>query len=78
MAVGAPFTQRWHAVTRLPTRTGTLRVTHPDAGALRLEFETLDLAGDQRLVVHLPADDATAAALDALVGRRPGALRTVR
>jgi hypothetical protein len=29
------------------------------------------------MVVHLPADDATAAALDHLDGRRPGALRAV-
>ncbi|WP_438829324.1 hypothetical protein [Streptomyces luomodiensis] len=32
---------------------------------------------DQRLVVHIPADDASAAALDRLTGRRSGALRAV-
>ncbi|MGW2831814.1 hypothetical protein [Streptomyces sp. NPDC001286] len=33
---------------------------------------------DQQLVVHLPVEDASAAALDRLSGRRPGALRAVR
>jgi len=32
---------------------------------------------EQRLVIQLPADDATSAALDQLPGRRPGALRAV-
>ncbi|WP_443072920.1 hypothetical protein [Streptomyces sp. S465] len=32
---------------------------------------------DQRLVVHIPADDASAAALDRLTGRCSGALRAV-
>ncbi|MFC9223868.1 hypothetical protein ACFT8W_24590 [Streptomyces hygroscopicus] len=32
---------------------------------------------DHRLVVHIPADDASAAALDRLTGRRSGALRAV-
>ncbi|MFI2433809.1 hypothetical protein [Streptomyces sp. NPDC018693] len=31
----------------------------------------------QRLVVHLPADQAPAAALDDLNGRKPGPLRAV-
>ena len=49
------------------------------AGELRLAYETLELsdADDQRLIVYLPADDASAAALDRLTGRRPGALRSV-
>ena len=44
-----------------------------------MAYETLDLPADddQRLVVHLPADAATTAALDRLAGRRPGALRAV-
>lgn len=52
---------------------------HPEAGALRLAYETLELSADddQSLIVHLPADDATATALDAMTGRRPGALRAV-
>lgn len=32
---------------------------------------------DQQLIVYLPADDATAAALDALAGRRRGGLRSI-
>jgi hypothetical protein len=46
---------------------------HPEAGELRLAYETLDLSADddQRLVVHLPADAATSAALDGLDRRQP-------
>lgn len=64
----------------LPRRTGVDVVAHPEVGSLRLAFETLSLpdADGQRLVVHLPADDATSAALDRLNGRRPGALRAVK
>jgi hypothetical protein len=52
---------------------------HPEAGPLRLAYERLDLSADddQYIQVQLPADDATAAALDALLGRRPGGLRAV-
>ncbi|MFJ8076907.1 hypothetical protein ACIQ7Q_23925 [Streptomyces sp. NPDC096176] len=47
-------------------------------GELRLDHETLEPAveDDQRLLVHLPADGPTAAALDTRTGRR-GALRAV-
>jgi hypothetical protein len=56
----------------------TERLAHPDAGELRLAREVLDLdAGEQRLLVYLPADAATSAALDRLTGRHPGALRAV-
>ncbi|MDF9811139.1 hypothetical protein M2266_000370 [Streptomyces sp. SPB162] len=63
----------------LPRSHGVERLVHPGAGELRLAYESLELAADddQRLVVHLPADDATSAALDRLTGRRPGALRAV-
>ncbi|MEV0319464.1 helix-turn-helix domain-containing protein [Streptomyces sp. NPDC050658] len=76
---GAPFADRMAAVPRLPRRSGIDRLTHPEAGALRLSYETLALPeGDgQHLVVYLPADDATSAALDRLGGRRPGGLRAV-
>jgi hypothetical protein len=45
---------------------------------LRLAYETLDLPADddQRLVVYLPADDATSAALSSLGRPRPR-LRTL-
>jgi hypothetical protein len=54
-------------------------MVHPHVGEVRLAYETLELPADddQHLVVHLPADDASAAALDRLTGRRPGALRAV-
>ncbi|MGW0494075.1 MmyB family transcriptional regulator [Streptomyces sp. NPDC003007] len=61
-----------------PRRTGCQDIEHPEAGSLRLLVETLTLPDDgQQVVIHLPADDVTAAALDRLNGRRPGALRAV-
>ncbi|MEV4576096.1 helix-turn-helix domain-containing protein [Nonomuraea jabiensis] len=54
------------------------RLAHPRAGELRLRREQLELSyDDQRVVVYLPADAATSAALDRLTGRLPGALRAV-
>jgi hypothetical protein len=44
---------------------------------LAYEFLELSADDDQRVIVYLPADDATAAALDTLTGRRPGGLRAV-
>jgi transcriptional regulator with XRE-family HTH domain len=77
LAVGSPFTDRMRAQPGLPRRTGIERWNHPEVGELRLAFETLELpdADEQRLLVYLPADDATSAALDQVTGRRPGALR---
>ncbi|MFF2505544.1 helix-turn-helix domain-containing protein [Streptomyces sp. NPDC058067] len=79
VTAGACFADRLAAVPTPPRRTGVDLVAHPEAGTLRLAYETLFLpdADGRRLVVHLPADDATAAALDRLNGRRPGALRAV-
>ncbi|MBX9389366.1 transcriptional regulator [Streptomonospora halotolerans] len=77
ITAGAPFAERMAAVPAAPRRTGAERVVHPEAGELRLTFEILDAEG-QHLVVHLPADDASAAALDRITARRPGALRPVR
>lgn len=76
---GAAFLDRWAARPVARKRTGVKRMVHPEVGELRLSFETLQLpdADDQRLVVYLPADEATAAGLDRLAGRRPGALRAV-
>ncbi|MFD9907232.1 helix-turn-helix transcriptional regulator [Streptomyces sp. NPDC059063] len=76
---GAPFTDRIEGVPGLPRRSGVKRVDHPEVGILRLSYETLalpDIDG-QRLLVHLPADETTAAALDRLNGRKPGGLRAV-
>ncbi|MFI5527896.1 helix-turn-helix domain-containing protein [Kitasatospora sp. NPDC051853] len=79
VAAGAEFSGRLHRLAGLPRASGVTRLEHPEAGGLRLAHETLDLPADdeQRLVVQLPADQATAAALDRLTGRRPGALRAV-
>jgi hypothetical protein len=46
---------------------------------LRLAYEMLELPADdhQRLVVHLPADAATSAALDRLNSHPPQPLRIV-
>lgn len=76
---GTPFTELFDGPSAPPTRSGVERLVHPEEGELRLAYETLDLpdVDEQRLIVHLPADDATAAALDRLSGRRPGALRAV-
>ncbi|WP_158891770.1 helix-turn-helix domain-containing protein [Amycolatopsis anabasis] len=76
---GAAFADRWRAPNLLPRRTGVERWAHPAAGALRLSYETLELpeADAQRMLIYLPADDATSAALDRLAGRHPGALRAV-
>ncbi|RMI32156.1 helix-turn-helix domain-containing protein [Nocardia stercoris] len=75
---GVEFTRRLESVPGLPDSNGVVRMEHPDAGALRLAYERLDLSADddQYILVLLPADDATAAALDRLAGRQP--LRAVR
>jgi transcriptional regulator with XRE-family HTH domain len=78
VTAGAAFSDRVATVPGLPRASGVTRMAHPAAGELRLSYETLELPGDdQRLLVHLPADDATAAALERVTGRRPGALRAV-
>jgi transcriptional regulator with XRE-family HTH domain len=78
VTAGAEFAQRFADLTVSPRQVGSQRIEHPEAGQLRLLHETLALVDDgQRVVVHLPADDATAVALDHLSGRRPGALRAV-
>ncbi|WP_433562605.1 helix-turn-helix transcriptional regulator [Nocardia sp. CA-151230] len=77
--VGPEFTRRLDTLPGLPDTNGVGRLTHPESGPLRLAYETLNLSADddQFLMVYLPADDATAQALDRLVGRRPGGLRAV-
>lgn len=79
VTVGPEFTDRVETVPSLPAATGITRFIHPDAGQLRLAYEILDLSADddQHLIVHLPADESTATALDKLAGIRPGALRAV-
>lgn len=79
LTAGSAFTERVDTVPGLPKSSGVARLIHPEVGELRLAYETLDLPADddQRLIVHLPADDATSTALDRLTGRLPGALRAV-
>jgi transcriptional regulator with XRE-family HTH domain len=59
-----------------PAPHGIRRWNHPRAGELRMAYETMDLPADdgQRLILYLPADPATEAAVTA---RRPASLRLV-
>ncbi|MBG0563152.1 helix-turn-helix domain-containing protein [Actinoplanes aureus] len=68
VTAGEEFTGRLGSVPGLPRANGALRMNHPSAGPLRLAYETLDFSADddQRLIVYLPADDATAVALRGL------------
>jgi hypothetical protein len=77
-AAGAAFAARLAGPPE-PVRTAPVeRLAHPEAGELRLAREVLDLdGGEQRLLVYVPGDAATSAALDRLTGRHPGALRAV-
>jgi transcriptional regulator with XRE-family HTH domain len=79
VAAGDAFTKRVDTVPGLATSNGVDRLAHPEAGILRLAYETLELPtdDDQRLIVHLPADAATAAALDRLTSHPPRPLRLV-
>jgi transcriptional regulator with XRE-family HTH domain len=68
VSAGEEFTRRAGSVPGPPRPSGVIRM---NPGDLRLAYETLDLADDdQRLVVYLPADEATAAALGELSRRR--------
>jgi transcriptional regulator with XRE-family HTH domain len=68
ITAGAEFSDRYAAAAALPPPTGVEQW----AGGLRLAYESLVLPGPEeyRLVVYLPADEATAARLDDLVGVR--------
>ena len=79
VTAGDAFTRRVDTVPALAKSSGILRLTHPEAGTLWLAYETLELSADddQRLIVHLPADAATSAALDRLNGDRSRPLRLV-
>ncbi|MGM7649275.1 helix-turn-helix transcriptional regulator [Nocardia sp. JW2] len=79
VTAGSAFTDRLARLPGLPPSGGINRISHPETGELRLAYESLDLSidDDQQLYVLLPADAASAAALDDLVGRRPGGLRAV-
>lgn len=72
---GPDFTRRLHR--HVVPRRGVLRLDHPSGHQLRLNRETLELPSDrQQVVVHLPADDSTAEAVERL--RMPhGRLRVI-
>ncbi|MFG1705781.1 helix-turn-helix domain-containing protein [Nonomuraea sp. M3C6] len=77
-AAGEAFTERIAGPSAPPRLAPVERLAHPEAGELRLAREPLHLSDpDQRIMVYLPADAATSAALDRLTGRLPGALRAV-
>ncbi|MEV0389116.1 helix-turn-helix transcriptional regulator [Nonomuraea sp. NPDC050643] len=77
-AAGEAFTGRMAGPPMPPQMAPVQRMAHPQAGELRLAREALDVSGgEQRILVYLPADAATSAALDRLTGRLPGALRAV-
>jgi transcriptional regulator with XRE-family HTH domain len=63
---GARFRDLFEGSAALPSRTGVERWAHPEVGQLRLAYESLQLPDpdEQRLVVYLATDEATAAALD--------------
>ncbi|MEO3751932.1 helix-turn-helix transcriptional regulator [Streptomyces sp. B6B3] len=75
ITAGARFRDRFESSAALPTRTGVERWAHPEAGVLRLAYESLELPDpeEHRLVVYLPADETTAAALDRLTDHHPAA-----
>ncbi|WP_336205365.1 helix-turn-helix domain-containing protein [Nonomuraea sp. LPB2021202275-12-8] len=78
ITAGAAFSDRSPVSFGPRTSARPEHLVHPEAGELRLIPETLEVAqAEQRLIVYLPADQVTAAALDRLTGRRPGALRAV-
>ncbi|MFE1886031.1 helix-turn-helix domain-containing protein [Streptomyces diastatochromogenes] len=73
---GPDFTRRLNRHV-VPER-GVLRLRHPSGCELRLLRETFDLSSDaQQLVVFLPADEATAQAVDQLRARPHGRLRAI-
>lgn len=79
VTAGEAFTRRVDTVPGLSRSSGTMRLAHPEAGELHLAYETLELPADddQRLIVHLPADAETSAALDRLNRHQSGTLRVV-
>ncbi|MCJ1675873.1 helix-turn-helix transcriptional regulator [Streptomyces sp. APSN-46.1] len=73
---GPDFTRRMNRHV-VPQR-GVLRLNHPSGCELRLNRERLDLSSDaQELAVFLPADEATARAVDRLRHRHHGGLRAI-
>ncbi len=78
ITAGARFRDQFEGSAALPARTGVERWAHPEAGDLRLAYESLELPDpdEQRLVVYLASDQATAAALDRLTDHHPATSST--
>ncbi len=72
------FDFRWDAHPIGEKHRGTKRLTHPEVGDLELDYEVLDLHGDDELqmITWLAADPVTAQRLATLTGG-PGGLRLV-
>ncbi len=77
------FAGRWARHDVAEKRRGVKTLRHPAAGALHIAYEVMALpdAGEQSLVMWLPADDTTAAAFTVLTGvplpQAPARLRVV-
>lgn len=75
------FAQRWDERPEPAQSRGRLGLRHPELGELSFDYEVMALATDgQQLVCWLPADAATAAALDRMtvgVPVSPAQLRVV-
>jgi transcriptional regulator with XRE-family HTH domain len=78
------FVERWSIFAATDKRRGTTRITHPDLGGLRLNYEVLllpDEVDEQRLITWMPADEATADALarraETAVPTSPAQLRVI-
>lgn len=71
---GAEFTDRISAPLVMPERHDYVRLNHPDAGPVRLTYETLDLFVDepQHLLLYLPADEASTQALQRIAEAADG------
>jgi transcriptional regulator with XRE-family HTH domain len=72
------FAERWSAHHVARKAPHVKRVVHPEVGELRIDLEVLDLSGTdgQQIIVWLPADEATDAAIRRATVGEP-ALRVV-
>lgn len=72
------FAHRWSTHNVNEHHRGMTLLRHPDAGELRLRFETLQLPndGEQRLTTWFPADESSEAALR--LATHPSPLQVVR
>ncbi|WP_022893821.1 helix-turn-helix domain-containing protein [Agromyces subbeticus] len=76
---GSAFVTRMAAPIVVARSAGVVEMHHPDAGSLRLAFESMELPADDalQLVALLPADEAAVSALDRIGRRGPRRLQVV-